>query len=67
MVFLRSGLWSFSVFGGFAFPSVWFGRMLPGLHEVIQYTHTLSEQISGGGHYMRIQPKRCCFELPRTP
>ena len=38
----RSGLWSFPVFGGFACLSGWFGRMIPGLYEVIQYTHTLS-------------------------
>ena len=40
--FLRSGLWSFPVLGGFACLSVWFGRMIPGLYEVIQYTLPLS-------------------------
>jgi hypothetical protein len=28
--------------GGFACLSVWFGRMIPGLYEVIQYTLSLS-------------------------
>ena len=36
--FSRSGLWSFPVLGVFACLSVWFGRMIPGLYEVIQYT-----------------------------
>ena len=38
----RSGLWSFPVLGGFACLSVWFGRMIPGLYEVIQYILSLS-------------------------
>ena len=32
----------FPRFGGFACLSVWFGRMIPGLYEVIQYTLSLS-------------------------
>ena len=40
--FSRSGLWSFPVLGGFAGLSVWFSRIVPGLYEVIQYTHSLS-------------------------
>ena len=39
--FSRSGLWSCPVLGGFACLSVWFGRMIPGLYEVIQYTLSL--------------------------
>ena len=44
--FSRSGLWSFPVLGFFACLSVWFGRMIPGLYEVIQYTHSLSRVVS---------------------
>jgi hypothetical protein len=40
--FSRSGWWSFPVLGGFACLSVWFGHMIPGLYEVIQYTLSLS-------------------------
>ena len=42
VILLRSGLWSFPVFGCFACLSIWFGCMVRGLYEVIQYTHTHS-------------------------
>jgi hypothetical protein len=35
------GLWSFPVFLEVACLSVWFGRMIPGLYGVIQYTLSL--------------------------
>jgi len=34
--------------GGFACLSVWFGRMIPGLYEVIQYTHSLFPPLGRG-------------------
>jgi hypothetical protein len=39
--FSRSLLWPFPVFGRFACLSVWFGRMIPGLYGLIQYTLSL--------------------------